>query len=81
MTPEFSLDTTLANARVFDVIDDVTEAWFALRDALIGALEYDDIETPHLRARAHDIPAAVARLDKADCLARAEVASTRLMLG
>jgi hypothetical protein len=78
--PGFSLEATLANERVWSVVDAVDEAWHDLREALLGALEYDDLGTPHLDGCEAAIPAAVRRVEEAERVAHAEVAATRAML-
>lgn len=59
----------------------MVDAWEDLRQALIGALEYDDLDTPHLHRCENEIPSALSRVQEAERLANAEVAATRAMLG
>lgn len=78
--PGFSMEATLANERVWTVIDAVDEAWHELQHALIGALEHDDLGTPHLDGCEADIPGAIRRVEEAERIAHAEVAASHAML-
>jgi hypothetical protein len=78
--PGFSMEHTLANERVWRVGEDVRRAWYDLEDALLGALEHDDLGTPYLAECEASIAAALRRLEEAEKLAHADVAATQAML-
>jgi hypothetical protein len=79
--PGFSIEATLANVRVCRTIEDVIDAWYAVEDALLGALEHDEAVTPHLADCGERLPVVLRQLREAERLAEAEVAATRTMLG
>jgi hypothetical protein len=79
--PGLSIETTLANERVCRTIEDVTAAWDAVEDAMLGALEYVDIDTPHLADSEARLDVLLHRLEEAERLAHAEVAAARSMVG
>jgi hypothetical protein len=79
--PGFSMEATLANERVCRTIEDVIDAWYAVEAALLGALEHDELGTPHLADCEDRLRVVLLQLQEAERLAHAEVAATRTMLG
>jgi hypothetical protein len=79
--PGFSMEHDLANDRVWSVVAAVDDAWHELRETLLGALEYREVGTPHLRGCEGEISAAIRCVKGAERIGYAEVEATRAMLG
>jgi hypothetical protein len=78
--PGFSIETTLANERVCRIVEDVTAAWWAVEDALLGALEHAETGRPDLADCQDRLPVVLLQVQEAERLAHAEVVATRAML-